>query len=100
MNELSPWHLIIVLLIFALLFGSRKLPDAARGIGRSLRIFRAEMQGVRDDATAPSAPAPVQDAVPPMTPEPAPAPPVDAVPPVSASPVSASTAEPVKPVVD
>ena len=31
MGELSPWHWIVVLLIFALLFGSKKLPDAARG---------------------------------------------------------------------
>ena len=98
LNELSPWHLIIILLIFALLFGSRRLPDAARGIGRSLRIFRAEMQGARDEAAAPSAPAPVEDAVPPVTPvvpEPTPAP-SDAVPP----PVAASVAEPVKPAVD
>lgn len=68
MGELSPWHWIIVLLIFALLFGSKKLPDAARGLGRSLRIFRAEMQSARDESPEAAAPAasPVQDAVPPQ----------------------------------
>jgi sec-independent protein translocase protein TatA len=74
MGELSPWHWIIVLLIFAVLFGSRKLPDAARGLGRSLRIFKAEMQSAQEDETAPAAtapavttaPAPVEDAVPPQ----------------------------------
>jgi sec-independent protein translocase protein TatA len=32
-----------------LLFGAKKLPDAARGLGRSLRIFKAETKGLRDD---------------------------------------------------
>jgi sec-independent protein translocase protein TatA len=55
MGELSPWHWIIVLLIFGLLFGSKKLPDAARGLGRSMRIFKAEMQSAQDDGAAPAA---------------------------------------------
>ena len=38
MGEFSPWHLAIVALVFVVLFGARKLPDAARGIGQSLRI--------------------------------------------------------------
>ncbi|HEY1569814.1 MAG TPA: Sec-independent protein translocase subunit TatA [Pseudonocardiaceae bacterium] len=83
MGELSPWHWIIVLLIFAVLFGSKKLPDAARGLGRSLRIFKAEMQSAQQDEAAPvataaavaTATALVEDAVPPQptitTPEPA-----------------------------
>ncbi|HKN96816.1 MAG TPA: Sec-independent protein translocase subunit TatA [Pseudonocardiaceae bacterium] len=70
MGELSPWHWIIVLLIFAVLFGSRKLPDAARGLGRSLRIFRAEMRS-DEGAAVPTGPAPVEDAIPPQAvPEP------------------------------
>jgi sec-independent protein translocase protein TatA len=82
MGELSPWHWIIVLLMFALLFGGKRLPDAARGLGRSMRIFKAEMQTARDEAPAAATPtvpvAPVDaasvDAVPPavgLTPEPA-----------------------------
>ncbi|GDY33825.1 Sec-independent protein translocase subunit TatA [Gandjariella thermophila] len=44
LNGLSPTHLLIVLAIFVLLFGARRLPDAARGVGRSLRIFRSEIK--------------------------------------------------------
>lgn len=116
MGELSPWHWIIVLLLAAVLFGSKRLPDAARGLGRSMRIFKAEMQSARDDVaaegTAPVAPdatasaafatptastAPVEDAVPadriPEQPS--------AIAPVT--PVTASafaTPEPIKPTVD
>ncbi|SHG09135.1 Sec-independent protein translocase subunit TatA [Streptoalloteichus hindustanus] len=43
MGGLSPWHWIVVIAAFALLFGAKRLPDAARSVGRSLRIFRAEM---------------------------------------------------------
>ena len=44
MGELSAWHWVIVVVVAALLFGSRRLPDAARSIGRSARILRAELR--------------------------------------------------------
>jgi sec-independent protein translocase protein TatA len=44
LSGLGPTHLLIVLAVFVLLFGARKLPDAARGVGRSLRIFRSEIK--------------------------------------------------------
>jgi sec-independent protein translocase protein TatA len=34
-----------------LLFGAKRMPDAARGLGRSLRIFKAEIKGLDDDQT-------------------------------------------------
>jgi sec-independent protein translocase protein TatA len=42
-------HLLIVLLVILVLFGGKKLPDAARGLGRSLRIFKSEVKQLRDD---------------------------------------------------
>jgi len=54
---LEPWHIIIILALLVLLFGSRKLPDAARSIGQSLRIFKSEMKAAAHDDT-PASPAP------------------------------------------
>lgn len=48
-NGLSPWHLLVVALVFVILFGSKKLPDAARGLGRSLRIFKSEVAEMKND---------------------------------------------------
>jgi sec-independent protein translocase protein TatA len=48
-GELSPWHLAIILGVFVLLFGSRRLPDAARSLGRSLRIIRTEVRSLHTD---------------------------------------------------
>jgi sec-independent protein translocase protein TatA len=45
----EPSHLILILIIILLLFGSTRLPDAARGIGRSLRIFKSEIKQMQDD---------------------------------------------------
>lgn len=45
----SPVHLLILLLVIVLLFGAKRLPDAARGIGRSLRIFKSEIKEMQDD---------------------------------------------------
>ena len=51
MGELSAWHWVIVIVVAALLFGSRRLPDAARSIGRSARILRAELRADADTDT-------------------------------------------------
>ena len=47
-NALQPWHLIILVLVVVLLFGAKRLPDAARSIGKSMKIFKAETKGMRE----------------------------------------------------
>ncbi|MEY3278898.1 MAG: hypothetical protein RIR63_90 [Actinomycetota bacterium] len=42
-------ELIIILLVIAVLFGAKRLPDSARSLGRSLRIFKSEMKEMKDD---------------------------------------------------
>ncbi|MFW0794772.1 Sec-independent protein translocase subunit TatA [Gordonia sp. CPCC 205515] len=49
MGAIQPWHIILVLLVFLILFGSKKLPDAARGLGRSMRIFKSEVKEMQND---------------------------------------------------
>ncbi|MGW4892862.1 Sec-independent protein translocase subunit TatA [Kitasatospora sp. NPDC004240] len=48
-NGFEPWHLLIVIAVLLLLFGSSKLPDAARALGRSMRILKAETHALRED---------------------------------------------------
>ncbi|MGW2034728.1 Sec-independent protein translocase subunit TatA [Streptomyces spinosus] len=48
-NGLEPWHLLIVAVVLIALFGSKKLPDAARGLGRSMRILKSEARAMRED---------------------------------------------------
>lgn len=43
------WELILILAVLVLLFGATKLPNAARSIGQSMRIFKAETKGMRSD---------------------------------------------------
>ena len=40
-------ELLVLVLIILLLFGAKRLPDAARGLGRSLRIFKAETKDLQ-----------------------------------------------------
>lgn len=57
-NNLKGWEWLIIVALILLLFGAKRLPDAARGLGRSLRIFKAETKGLTEDsAKEPSAPA-------------------------------------------
>jgi sec-independent protein translocase protein TatA len=43
------WHIVIVLLVLVVVFGSKRLPDITRSVGRSMRIFKSEVSGLRDD---------------------------------------------------
>lgn len=45
----GPTHIIILLVVLVILFGSKKLPHAARSLGESMRIFKAETKGLRED---------------------------------------------------
>jgi sec-independent protein translocase protein TatA len=47
--SLGPLEIIAIVLVILLLFGYKKLPDASRSLGRSLRIFKGEMKGMKDD---------------------------------------------------
>ena len=49
MGALKPWHIIVLVVVPILLFGAKRLPDAARSLGRSLRIIKAETKGLVDD---------------------------------------------------
>jgi len=59
----SPWKIAIVAIVIIVLFGSRKLPDAARSLGKSMRILKTEVQGMHED-DEPTAAATVQTAPP------------------------------------
>ncbi len=48
-GALKPWHIIVLVVVLVLLFGAKRLPDAARSLGRSLRILKAETKGLADD---------------------------------------------------
>ncbi|PRC41628.1 twin-arginine translocase TatA/TatE family subunit [Mycobacterium sp. ITM-2017-0098] len=58
MGGLQPWHWLIVIAVFVLLFGAKKLPDAARSLGKSMRIFKSEIKEMQSDSTPASPPPP------------------------------------------
>jgi sec-independent protein translocase protein TatA len=81
MGDLSPWHLLIIAAVFVLLFGAKKLPDAARSLGRSARILKTELKDLHDDDAKNQAPV-AHSALPPAAPVAAPAPVVPVAAPV------------------
>jgi sec-independent protein translocase protein TatA len=67
----SPWKILIVAVVLIVLFGSKKLPHAARSLGQSMRILKKEVQGLHEDqpaaeAASPSSAPGAPDAVPPL----------------------------------
>jgi sec-independent protein translocase protein TatA len=48
----APWHWLIIAILVIALFGYKKLPDAARSLGRSMRIFKTEIKGMSEDDAA------------------------------------------------
>jgi sec-independent protein translocase protein TatA len=54
----SGWELVLLLAVLVLLFGATKLPTAARAIGQSMRIFKAETKGMRSEEESTKQPSP------------------------------------------
>ena len=57
LRAFEPWHLVILVVVVAVLFGAKRLPDSARSIGQSLRIFRSEMNASPPPPIAVESPA-------------------------------------------
>jgi sec-independent protein translocase protein TatA len=49
MGELRPWHIIVVAIVFVILFGAKRLPDSAKSVARSLKIFKTELKDENED---------------------------------------------------
>ena len=90
----QPSHLLILAIIIVVLFGWKKLPDAARSVGRSMRIFKSEMSEMKSDGKE-SKPSPAAtDTVPGTVPPPAaPQPPPYAAPPPASQPAASQPAD-------
>jgi sec-independent protein translocase protein TatA len=71
---------VIVLLVALVVFGSKRLPDSARALGRSLRILKAEAKGLRDDDAPASSTQVTQLPAAPAVPPAAPVPPAPVAP--------------------
>ena len=57
-GAMQPSHWLILLLVVVILFGAKKLPEAARGLGRSARILKSEVSGLHEDDATKSEPKP------------------------------------------
>jgi TatA/E family protein of Tat protein translocase len=76
--ELSPLHLILILIIALLILGPGKLPDVGAALGKSIREFRKATSDIQETVRVDTSPLP-------PTPQPAAAAPAPA-------PIAASTA--------
>ena len=49
--NLGAKEVVILLIVVLVLFGAKRLPDSARSLGRSMRIFKSEMKEMKADDT-------------------------------------------------
>ena len=49
LRNLSAWHVIILLAVVILIFGAKRLPDVAKSVGQSMKIFKNEVKDLRTD---------------------------------------------------
>jgi sec-independent protein translocase protein TatA len=63
-GSLSPWHWAILAVVVVLLFGAKRLPDAARSLGKSLRIFKAEVRELQSESKPETPASPAMPATP------------------------------------
>lgn len=48
-RNVQGWQLVILLVVIIVVFGAARLPNAARSLGKSLKIFKKEVQDLRED---------------------------------------------------
>lgn len=59
---IRPSHIIVLVIVLVVLFGAKRLPEVARSIGQSMKVFKKEITDLQNDApdspaTPPAAPA-------------------------------------------
>lgn len=62
MPNLRPIEILLIVLVVLLLFGAKRLPDLARSVGRSLKIFKSEVKDLREDDRPAATPPALPDA--------------------------------------
>ncbi|MFM1758193.1 MAG: hypothetical protein RL193_770 [Actinomycetota bacterium] len=45
----EPTHILLLVLVLVILFGAKRLPDSAKSVAKSLRIFKTEMKDGKED---------------------------------------------------
>ena len=43
------WEMVVIAIVILLLFGAKKLPELARGLGQGIREFKGAVDGVKDE---------------------------------------------------
>jgi len=54
-DAFAPWHIVILLIVFMVLFGAKRLPGAAESLGKAMKIFKHETSSLHHDTAAPAA---------------------------------------------
>jgi TatA/E family protein of Tat protein translocase len=49
----EPSHILLLLLVLVILFGAKRLPDSAKSLGKSMRIFKSEMKEMKEESQDP-----------------------------------------------
>ncbi|NDJ26800.1 twin-arginine translocase TatA/TatE family subunit [Campylobacter sp. MIT 12-8780] len=55
LSSIGPGQWLIILLIIVLLFGAKKIPELAKGLGKGIKTFKSEMSNDEDEANKNSA---------------------------------------------
>ncbi|MCM2271074.1 MAG: twin-arginine translocase TatA/TatE family subunit [candidate division Zixibacteria bacterium] len=49
MFGIGPWEMVLIFLVVLLLFGAKRLPDIAQGLGKGIREFKRAMKDTTDE---------------------------------------------------
>ncbi len=47
--SLGPWEIVLIMLVIILIFGGKKIPELARGLGKGLREFKKTTREIKDE---------------------------------------------------
>jgi sec-independent protein translocase protein TatA len=62
----GPWEIVLIVLVFVLIFGGKKIPELMKGVGKGVKSFKEGMNEIEDQVNQadPDKPAPKSDETP------------------------------------
>ena len=62
----GPWEIVLIVLVFVLIFGGKKIPELMKGVGKGVKCFKEGMNEIEDQVNQadPAKPAPKSDETP------------------------------------
>ena len=49
LGMIGPWQIVLIVLVFLLMFGGKKIPELMKGLGKGMKEFKKATKDLKED---------------------------------------------------